>query len=80
MASTWYDDYYTLLCVLKTSVHLPAVQGNEIQYKCLWDRYQFSNNVVPMCIVTLPFHLHTLPVKSWCAHNVYAYLLYVLEH
>jgi len=35
MASTRYDDYYMLLCVLKTSVHLPAVQGNEIQYRCL---------------------------------------------
>jgi len=35
MASTRYGDYYMLLCVLKTSVQSPAVQGNEIQYKYL---------------------------------------------
>jgi hypothetical protein len=32
---------------------------------------------MPMCTVTLASYLHKLHVKSWCAHNVYVYLLYI---
>jgi len=62
-----------LHCILKTSAHLPALDGNEIRHEfdCKLG-IVLSNSVLNMCIVNPPVYLHTLRAYSWHAHNAMA--------